>query len=212
MSRATSRRVVRAALSMVTLALYGCGGSTGDEPASVESVGAAPPEFVQRSAISLRQPPVATPIASELVEIRRELVALRTEVGLLQRRLNHAQTRPADAAQMAMRQAAQSEPERLAGIEAEFRTEASDPAWSRSAEARVRDAVAQLGDGLVERVRGLDCRSKTCRVEIAADDAQQVDDALPRIVTQLGDAFTSADAVHVDHGDRRPTGVLFLSR
>ena len=153
-------------------------------------------------------------MSGDLSEIRRELVALRSDVAELQRRLKQAGLRTSRAEQPTTAndiEVAQAEPQRLARIEAEFRNEPSDPAWGRDAEARVRDAVVQIGDGVAERLRGLECRSKTCRVEFAPDEAQSVDDALPRIVVQLGDAFTSADAAHVDQGDGRAAGVLFLS-
>ena len=151
---------------------------------------------------------------SDLSEIRRELAALRSHVAELQLRLNQADLRTSHAEPPAKAngiEVVQTEPQRLERIEAEFRNEPSDPAWSQSTAARVRAAVAQIGDGVAERLRGLECRSKTCRVELAPAETEPVDDALPRIVALLGDAFTSADASHVDQGDGLPVGVLFLS-
>lgn len=214
MSRpANTSRVALVAVSTVALVLSGCGG--GDEPAPAEAIAAAPPTLAQPVAMPREgHTPVELSSSGELAGIRREVAVLRNEVAHLQQRLNQAGLRTSDASPLRAADAlevAQAEPERLARMEAEFRSEPSNPAWSRSSAARVHAAVAQIGDGVAERVRSLECRSRSCRIEIAPDESQPMDDTLPRIVAQLGEAFTSANGAHVDQGDGRQAGVLFLA-
>ena len=205
--------VVETAITVVALGLAGCGGSSDEQlaradaaPAPAKAAQVARPSFPPQAA-------PATPPSDDLTEIRNQLAALRSEVGQLQRRVDQdgrtlptAPGIPADASEPALQ-----EPERLARIEAQFRAEPLDMAWSRGALERLRAAVTESGEGVSQRLLNVECRSRSCRLEIAADAAQPVDDTFPRLASRLGSTFTTTNSVHIDQGDGRQVGVLFLT-
>lgn len=97
----------------------------------------------------------------------------------------------------------------LAGLDAALRRESVDPEWAPSASAAIHDAIAADAE-LASLARDVECRSRTCRVELA-DDTVALGTSLPRFLQQLGAALPGVAADHVDdHGEA--TLVLFLSR
>jgi hypothetical protein len=97
----------------------------------------------------------------------------------------------------------------IAGLEAALRRENVDPEWARSVSAAIHDAIAADAE-LASLARDVECRSHTCRVELA-DDTVALGKSLPRFLQQLGAALPGVVADHVDdHGEA--TLVLFLSR
>lgn len=67
-------------------------------------------------------------------------------------------------------------------------------------------------DALRGKVRNLECRSRTCRVEIDDDRAGAVSKELPVFVQQLADTLPSTQADHIDDGNGHTTMVLYMTR
>src|SRR5262249_43632991 len=111
---------------------------------------------------------------AEIAELRQQLSQLRDQV------LSHEQKlRVADPAAPEVR--AEQERRRrdfVAGLEAKFRDELRDPQWSAATAAAVRTALAS-DDDLRPLARGVECRSQTCRVEIAEDGSGKLGKLIP---------------------------------
>jgi hypothetical protein len=194
------------------LAVAGCGSSDPDEPVAGEVIASSGSVAAQPSSGAVQMFPEARP-RDELAEIRRELAALRTDLHNMQQRLNRTHTAaPGDAPTTQVLQPVQMDGERLTRNESAFRVEAADPQWSRNAALQIQSAIAQVGNGAAEQVRGLDCRSKTCRVELAPNDHQPAYETLIRISQALGNVFTRAEFAHLRQSDGSIAGVLFLVR
>jgi hypothetical protein len=100
--------------------------------------------------------------------------------------------------------------EYIARIDAAFRAEATDPQWSSTTSSAIRGIVA--GDeSLRSSLRGVDCKSHTCRVEIADDGSGALDKALPMFVHQLAPHLPSVAADRVDDGRGAASMVLYMS-
>ena len=155
--------------------------------------------------------------SAELGELRQELFELRHQV------LSHEQKlRVGDPAAFAPTQTeppspeARAEDERryrefVAGIEAKFRDELRDPQWSAATAAAVQTALASDSD-LRPLARGVECRSQTCRVEIADDGSGKLGKLLPLFAQQVGQSLPSMTADRVEDASGAATMVLYMSR
>ena len=61
-------------------------------------------------------------------------------------------------------------------------------------------------------MRSIECRSKSCKVEILDDGSGKVSQSLPSIMAQLGDALPMSQADHAVQGDGRVLMTLYMSR
>lgn len=158
----------------------------------------------------------ATP--SQLAELRRELGELRRQVWTQGQRGpasepprgDPAGTRDPRTDPEARAEYERARREAIAGVDAAFRGEAEDPRWAGSAASAIQAALA-ADDRLRLLVRGVECRSRTCRVEIADDGAAGLDKVLPELTLRVGQGLSSAvyDRVEGPEGARR---IIYLSR
>lgn len=100
--------------------------------------------------------------------------------------------------------------EYVARVEAAFRSETTDPQWSSATSSAIQ-AVASGDSGLRGSMRALECRSHTCRVEIADDGSGTLDRALPMFVHQLAPQLPSVTADRNDDGRGTASMILYLS-
>jgi hypothetical protein len=95
--------------------------------------------------------------------------------------------------------------------DAAFRAEPTDARWSGTTAATLRQMLAAPGQAPVA-VRAVDCRAKTCRVEIAANGTGDMNELLAGIASRMTDAV---GAMVVDPPSQdSPNGatVLYFSR
>lgn len=156
-------------------------------------------------------------------ELQAQLRQLALEVGALrQQGLAAAATLPTPVepesapptpvpSPEAKAQAQQEHSERIADVEAAFRGEAQDPMWSRPTEGSIRDAVtgAKLTQGRLQEVQ---CRSSTCRVEIALQDPVTFSREMPNLISQLPTQLHGSAMDFVDDPRGGHTGILYLFR
>lgn len=156
----------------------------------------------------------------ELSEVRRELALLRAEVSTLrEQRSQQLATpepgeHPAHDPRMdpaALAQAEKEDQERLEGSETNFEQEHADPRWS-SETATVLQEVVSSDETAQGALRGIECRSNTCRVEMADDNSGKLASFIPLLLLQLAQTLPSVTAHHVDEGDGTKTTVLYMSR
>jgi hypothetical protein len=108
------------------------------------------------------------------------------------------------AAQLALHQQAKAR-------NAAFLAEPADAEWSKAAAAALRHAL-DAPEAKLLTLRALECRSKTCRVEIVPDGNADLNDVLPRVLMHAANALTAliADPVQQDGADA--ARVFYFSR
>jgi hypothetical protein len=92
----------------------------------------------------------------------------------------------------------------MAMAEEAFRGEAVDPDWSKAMADAVRAAVAQL-DRSHAPPRSVECRSRSCRVELSGDE-------FPPVLDRFAQTLPRSTAGQVEDADGRKATVVFLSR
>jgi len=201
-----SHPVLAASVVAALLASAGCGGQPLDAPAD-----AVAPPAAQAVAVPAR-PAVDREAFEKLVQ---QVAALRDDVAQLRgssARAPEAASAPSRHDPAARAQARRDERAREAAVEAAFRGEPIDAAWSAQAAARTREALAGVDTADVPPVRGVECRSATCRVEFGPGDDMAMRRALRPLLGALATVLPRATAGRVEQADGRAATVLYLSR
>ena len=167
---------------------------------------------------------VAAVDGKALAALRYELAALRAEVADLKRQMaaqssvRPAQAVPAQAArQPGVDPLAQAEEDRqrreqMQTLEAAFRGESSDPLWSGQAGAVVQAAFAR-NKALQAALRSVECRSRTCRVEVAADGGgSALAKLIPVLALQVGKDLPSMTVSEAEDPPGVGTTILYFSK
>lgn len=161
--------------------------------------------------------------AEETAALRAGMAELHAEVAALRERMAESRAsanaeapavspEPARRDPEAIAQQARAWHEHMMDVDSDFEGEATDPRWASSTASTLESAL-NASDAMRGRVRGVECRSRTCRVEIAADEGSgAVLKELPILVQQLGETLPSMQADQVDDGSGHPTMVLYLAR
>jgi hypothetical protein len=162
----------------------------------------------------------------EMAALREQVALLRREVSAVQRQI-HEQGRAATVVapgreedltkdprtDPAARAAAERErQEQMAVLEANFRQEPTDRGWAFQAAGAVQEALAsdEMGQAAL---RNIECRSSTCRVELADDDTGELAKGIPMLLQQLDETLpSSVTANYVDDGAGGKTMILYMSR
>jgi hypothetical protein len=161
-------------------------------------------------------------IYKDISALRQELALLRAEISALQRHQSRmaatvAVTPEEDPANDLRRgPAARAEADRqyqeqMKIVEANFQQERIDSRWSSDTAAAVQEAVAS-DDTAQAALRNINCRSNTCRVEMAGDNTGELAKFMPLFVQQLGETLPNVTANQVDDGDGGKTLILYMSR
>jgi hypothetical protein len=157
---------------------------------------------------------------AELASLRREVALLRAQVVLGPHLPAGPPSGSNDPPPSARRRPAR-DPEALAeglrrrralieGLESAFLGEATDPSWSVATSAAVRAALAADEVGLP--ARGVDCRSRTCRVEIPDDGSGRVAETLALFANELAATLPNMVAHQMVDASGTATTFLYLTR
>lgn len=193
----------------------GCGGLTDDPPApqaraAAPSVAGGPRDT--GVAVPQRAPDDTT-LADQVALLRREVADLRVQVahlpGARQAEADGPRRLPSPEANA---EAEQAERMRMASSESAFRNEPEDTRWSRGAVESVRGVFLQGEAGQRDDLRNVECRSRSCRVELGADPARGGAGDVSGRMLQLAQTFPNVLVGQVDQGDGRKATVLYLSR
>lgn len=179
--------------------------------------------FVRHEDSGARDVPAAragTPEAGELSALRQHVARLEREVrsqGQAHAVVNAAGAEvsatsgdpPAtDAESIAERERGRAE--FMAELGTAFRNEAIDARWSTATTAAV-EAALTADEELRRRVRNVECRSQTCRVEIADDGSRMIGVALQTFVMQVGAELPAMHSERVAGAGGSST-VLYMGR
>ncbi|MDQ1830884.1 hypothetical protein [Massilia scottii] len=206
-------------LLAVLASLGGCGGDDIASPARQQALPvtpSAPAPEPARPAPAPAPPPVraapappGAPPLTDIAQLRQEVASLRREVADLRMMLTRApiSAPPAGAAMPHM-----AETPAVAPAETMFRAEQTDPAWSMYATSAVRAALARTNAELESQVRRLECRTKTCRVEMNPTSADLLESSLGAVLANVGAAIPNMTATQVGSDDGSEATVLYLTR
>jgi len=98
----------------------------------------------------------------------------------------------------------------MAGVAASFNNEKIDPAWATRVASRV-SATFEGTEELRKRLRSVECRTQTCRVQMDEDDSVALSRQMPLLSLSLVDVLPSMSVDHIDQGNGHSTMVLYMS-
>lgn len=160
----------------------------------------------------------------QVVTVQRQVVALSEELKALRnefaRKSVSAERRTDSVSRLksgsgrdpeGIRGAEQERHARMASVEGAFLNEPRDPIWSSNMASTIRDAAKT--DDTMRRVLGnVDCRSRTCRVELAEDAVGGVGQNVALFLMNLGSAAGSTVTDRVEQTNGSKTTILYVSR
>src|SRR5262249_13578534 len=101
--------------------------------------------------------------------------------------------------------------QQMALVEARFHQERVDPRWASVATDAVQAALAS-DEAVQTLLLGLECRTQTCRMELAQDDTGALATTLPGLLFSLSSTLPHATASYIEDGTGGQTMILYLSR
>jgi hypothetical protein len=160
-----------------------------------------------------------------MVALRQEVLLLRREMATMQRQLREhrrtatvmsqgreAASAPDPRTDPAARAAAERQrQEQLAVIEATFWREPTDRRWANETAEVVQEVLASDDVGQLA-VQSLECRSHTCRVDLADDDTGELAKLLPLFGLQLAETLPYVTVNQVVNGNGSTSTILYMSR
>jgi hypothetical protein len=161
----------------------------------------------------------------EMAALRKEVTHLRAEVSALRQQWRAQGSRQvvvtgegeeAPPHNPRIDPAAQAEAQRrrqeqMAVLEAAFRQESADYQWSSQTAMVVQEALTS-NETAQTVVRNVECRSRTCRVEVVNDGPGIPADFMPMFAMQVASVLPSITANHVEDANGVKTTILYLSR
>lgn len=192
--------------------------SSASAPAPSHPAGAPELDQAERKAREAR----AASADRESAVLRRDVRLVSDEVAMLRKQLAESQAAEKPASKPESTESTLPTPEALAEqerqwhehmaeVDAQFQSEPQDLGWSATTSATIRDTL-QADDSSRGTVRSIECRSKSCKIEILDDGSGKVSQSLPIIMAQLGDTLPMSQADHAALGDGRVLMTLYMSR
>ena len=183
---------------------------SGDRPADV--AGDRAERSSDESAALARE---TAALRARMARLDAELSALREQVGEDRAPANTdtsaANPEPAPRDPAVIAEQAREWRAHMTEVDANFQREARDPRWASSTASALQSGL-HASDTMRDKVRSVECRSQTCRVEITDDGSGAMAKDLPMFVHQLAETLPSMQADQIDDGNGNRTVVLYLSR
>lgn len=95
-------------------------------------------------------------------------------------------------------------------LEADFQQQAQDPDWSASSKSSIQAALARIKIAEADII-DMDCRSSTCRIELANNSQNQVPD-ITLLALTLGQRLSNMRVKPTKDGSDERTTVVYLSK
>jgi hypothetical protein len=158
---------------------------------------------------------VAARATATVVALRGELRRTETELALLTSQVSQLRSE-VGARTAAPLAAARPDPERygrerLERLEAAFGAEARDRGWSEETSSAFRTGIMR-GDRLRRALQTIDCRSETCRLEMADDRSPEFQQELQQLALDVGTELPSMAFHFVTKPDGTRSVVYFWSK
>jgi len=165
-----------------------------------------------------------SPTPVELAELRGRVAALKTEMAELRGQVKSKPVvgSPMPQAELPARNAGPRDPQAMAEqeaarhaamveVESAFQRQALDSNWAGTASAVVQQALS--ADEVLRAAGGkVECRSRTCRVEMVEAAPGQVTERLRPLLSKLGENLPRSTVDYVDEGGGRTRIVVYLDK
>lgn len=179
-------------------------------PGAVTSSASGAPGATGVALVDATQP-LAAP--RELAEMRHELARLRAEVGALRTEAGRSAQAPSPAPEEGPSLSKDEQEAQflkyMTDVEQRFRNEPRDHDWAEQASNSIREAAASelVPPGLVADI---DCRSRTCKVELGQVDARVLGKGVDLMIAQLAQVLPNARIGHDgDVSHPKPNAIYF---
>jgi hypothetical protein len=158
-------------------------------------------------------------VSEDITKLRQEVSHLRAQIDMAPRQVNVPDSdapRPtspdpspllSDLARRAEEQ--KQRHEFMAALEARFHAETHDREWSPTTTAALRTALVADAT-LRQAAQEVDCRSRTCRLELLDDGSGKLNHSVPKLGFAMGSVLPDMNADYIDHGDGTRTMVLYM--
>ncbi len=173
------------------------------------------------AAAAARDCPECVRLSDQVGVLHRKLAALNSQLASQQTQLaergagaTDARTpgSPIDPEEVARTRAADDAryQEYMNTVAQSFANEKVDNAWAGRTSQRVNTAFDRE-QGLRDVAHTVECREKTCRVELQDDGKGEVSSRIPNMMLGLVDVLPNFSVQYVDQGNGRSSMVLYLS-
>ncbi len=153
-------------------------------------------------------------LRQEVVSLRAELLAFRQEAAAKSAAPEPTRAKGVNKDVLTDPHArAEAEADRqmqMAAIESAFQNESNHPQWASATTNVIRQALDGVGIAQ-SSLRNIECRSHTCRVEIADEGSKDLPKSLPLLALQVGQTLPSITAQRIDGQVGGAATVLYLS-
>jgi flagellar biosynthesis/type III secretory pathway protein FliH len=161
-----------------------------------------------------------TALWGEVISLRRDVEALKAElarrpqdnpVGQEEPSSDHAEPnhQPAKEAERKAENEKQVQ-EQVVRAQQQFASEQVDPGWSSAQRATIQ-GLANKNEGIRSALRGAECRSHTCRVELVDTAAANLGETLPTFLSEMGAALPRVTAERTTSADGTSSYVLYMT-
>jgi hypothetical protein len=153
--------------------------------------------------------------SAELAALRQEVAQLRDVVTIERQKPvtpDPAKTELVDPEIQALDTQAEQERrhrEYVEGVAASYGREPVDPSWSSSKMSVIQTALASNPE-LRQLVRSVECRSQTCRMEVADEASGKPSNAVQSFLAGLGTELPTAIAERVEQAGRPGSTVFYV--
>lgn len=98
----------------------------------------------------------------------------------------------------------------VAEVAQAFNNEKTSAGWATQVASRINTAIGS-DDALKDVPHSVECRERTCRLQIDDDSSGKVNQSIPFVAMRLVDVLPEISAERVDQGNGRSTMVLYMS-
>ena len=150
-------------------------------------------------------------VSARLHALESEVSELRDEVARLRSDAHRERERNAPEPELTHAKEKAEWDEQMSLVDADFNEEPTDARWAGEASSAIQRALASQ-PLLHAATRSTECRSKTCRVELALDAQVDLTDTVDGLAQAIGPQLPTVRYDRVDEPGGRQTQVLYFSR
>jgi hypothetical protein len=160
-------------------------------------------ELVQAGASDKRE---VRALAADMAAMKSELAALRDDKQTAQDNTE----RPAPAPKTAEQLQAEHD-EYMAGVERAFEQEPRDERWAQGTAQSLRQAL-ESEPVMVAAMRGIECRSRSCRLELRDDGSAAFAEEFPLMMHDMGALLSEVRFSHAELSDGARLHIMYMTQ
>lgn len=155
------------------------------------------------------------------IRVKKEITALRQEVALLRRdianiQLQHKElfniaTKKTGIGNIPTEEKVDTYQENAETLEVAFNQEDTDKQWASNATSVIHEILAQDGMEVIT-LQSLECRSKSCRMQLDNNESETMSLSLPTFMWHLSKISSNTTMVDVKDSNGRKELVLYINR